>query len=217
MDLVTLTSSQRRKLRDQLRRARDASHYRRLLAILELDRGRSVAEVADLLRVTRQSVYNWGHSFAADPDPAALEDHYGIGRPSAWTEELQALLQAGLERRPEDLGAVGVNWTVPLLQEYLDSHGGLWLSDDTIRRELNRLGYVWKRFRYVLPPDPEREKKTGDPAAAAGPAAGQRQAGGGRNRPAPVPTAPRRLGPAWAGGAGADHRGQRQAGPVRGD
>ena len=25
-------------------------------------------------------------------------------------------------------------------------------------RELDGRGYVWKRFRYVLPPDPEREK-----------------------------------------------------------
>jgi transposase len=160
MDLVTLTSWQRRQLRDQLRRARDASHYRRLLAVLELDRGRPVAEVADLLQVTRQSVYNWGHCFAAHPDPAALEGHYGAGRPSAWTEELQELLRAGLERRPDELGAAGGNWTVSLLQDYLYRQGGRWLSDDTIRRELDRLGYVWKRFRYVLPPDPEREKKT---------------------------------------------------------
>jgi len=168
MSLVHLLSRQRRQLRKLLRRAQDASHYRRLLAILELDRGVPVAQVADLLRVTRQSVYNWASAFAAGCDPAALDDHYGRGRPSAWTEELQALLLAGLEQRPDELGYAGPNWTVPLLQEYLYGSSGRWLSDDTIRRELDRLGYVWKRFRYVLPPDPEREKKTRDPAAAAG-------------------------------------------------
>jgi transposase len=168
MSIVQLTPWQRRKLRTQLRRADDASYYRRLLAVLELDRGQSVAQVADVLRVTRQSVYNWACAFAADPDPAALQDHYGIGRPSAWTEELQALLLASLDQRPDALGYAGVNWTVPLLQVHLDRCGGRWLSDDTIRRELDRLGYVWKRFRYVLPPDPQREKKTRHPAAAAG-------------------------------------------------
>jgi transposase len=177
MSIVQLTPSQRRKLRTQLRRAEEASYYRRLLAILELDRGKTVAEVAASLRVTRQSVYNWARSFASCPDPAALQDHYGVGRPSAWTEGLEALLLAGLERRPDELGYAGVNWTVPLLQEYLYRCGGRWLSDDTIRRELDRLGYVWKRFRYVLPPDPEREKKTRHPAATAGVAAAQRQAG----------------------------------------
>ncbi|HTU18301.1 MAG TPA: hypothetical protein VMG10_09610 [Gemmataceae bacterium] len=70
-----------------------------------------------------------------------------------------------------------MSWAVPLLQEHLFQHGGRWLSDDTIRRELDRLGYVWKRFRHVLPPDPEREKKTRHPAAAARFAAPQRQVG----------------------------------------
>jgi hypothetical protein len=69
------------------------------------------------------------------------------------------------------MGYDAVNWTVPLLQEHLRTCAGRWLSDDTIRRELDRLGYTWKRFRYVLPPDPEREKKTRHPAAAAGDAA----------------------------------------------
>jgi len=177
MSIVQLTSSQRRRLRTQLRRATDAGYYRRLLAILELDRGQTVAEVAALLQVTRQSVYNWARSFEACPDPAVLQDHYGIGRPSAWTEQLQTLLLTSLQQRPDELGYVGVNWTVPLLQEHLFRHGGHWLSDDTIRRELDRLGYVWKRFRYVLPPDPEREKKTRHSAAIAGFAAPQCQAG----------------------------------------
>jgi transposase len=177
MSVVQLTASQRRQLRSHFRRAEGASHYRRLLALLELDRGQTVAEVAALLQVTRQSVYNWARAFAACPDPTALQDQYGIGRPRAWTEDLEALLLASLELRPDALGYAGVNWTVPLLREHLHRQGGRWLSDDTIRRELDRRGYVWKRCRYVLPPDPQREKKTGDPAAAAGTAAAQRQAG----------------------------------------
>lgn len=177
MSIVQLTSSQRHRLRTQLRHATDAGYYRRLLAILELDQGQTVAEVAALLQVTRQSVYNWARSFAACPDPAVLQDQYGIGRPSVWTEQLPTLLLTSLPQRPDQWGYVGVNWTVPLLQEHLFRHGGCWLSDDTIRRELDRLGYVWKRFRYVLPPDPQREKKTRPPSAAAGFAAAQRQVG----------------------------------------
>jgi transposase len=177
MNSVQLTASQRRTLRAQLRPAADASYYRRLLAILELDRGKAVAEVAALLQVTRQSVYNWARSFEACPEPATLRDRYGVGRPSAWTEGLEALLLASLEQRPDELGYDGVNWTVPLLREHLYRRGSRWLSDDTIRRELDRLGYVWKRCRYVLPPDPEGEKKTRHPAAAAGLAAAQCQAG----------------------------------------
>src|SRR4051794_32924912 len=108
MSIVHLTAAQRRKLQGHLRRARDARYYRHLLAILELDRGQSVAAVAQLLRVTRQSVYNWAHAFAACPDPAALQDRYSSGRPSAWTEDLEALLLDCLDHRPDELGYAGV-------------------------------------------------------------------------------------------------------------
>ena len=171
MSLVQLTPAQRRNLLAELRCAGRATDYRRLLAVLELDQGKSVAQVADLLRVTRQSVSNWASAFVACPDPDALLGHYGIGRPSSWTDPLRALLLTSLEQRPDELGYAAVSWTVSLLQEHLFRSAGRRLSDDTIRRELDRLGYVWKRYRYVLPPDPEREKKTRHPPAAAGDAA----------------------------------------------
>jgi transposase len=177
MRLVQLTPAQRSRLRAALRNTADAAAYRRLLAILELDGGQSVATVADQLGVTRQSVYNWADTFAQSPGVRVLRDHYGGGRPGLWDEPLRALLTACLRQRPDELGYAAVNWTVPLLQEHLERHGGCRLSDDTIRRELQRRGYVWKRYRYVLPPDPQREKKTRHPAAAAGLAAGQCAAG----------------------------------------
>jgi len=177
--VIRLTTRQRRQIRDRLRAARGAGYCKRLVALLELDGGTPVAAVADLLGVSRQSVYNWADGYRAAADPDALQDRYGGGRPSSWTAELRGLLRAALRRRPEHLGYVGVNGTVPLLREYLGDSGGPRLSDDTIRRHLDRLGYVWKRSRYVLPPDPEREKKTGDPPAVGGAAAAERRAGGG--------------------------------------
>ena len=48
---------------------------------------------------------------------------------------------------------------MPLLQEVLEIATEQWVSDDTLRRALDRLNYVWKRPRYDLDPDPEREKK----------------------------------------------------------
>jgi transposase len=177
MSILCLTSSQRRRLHDALSTTDDASYYRRLLAILQLDQGQSLVAVADALGVTRQSVYNWARAFQRSPRPATLEDHYGVGRPSLWTAELGELLRSCFRQRPDALGYAAVNWTVPVLQEHLQRSAGVWLSDDTIRRQLQRLGYVWKRYRYVLPPDPEREKKTAAPPAAEKPALACREAG----------------------------------------
>ena len=164
---LQLTAAQRRQLRRQLQHPGGARPYRRAVALLEVGRGQPVAEVADLLGVSRQSVHNWVQAYRRDPGPQALADGYGVGRPSLWTPRLLALLQEALRRRPDQLGYLAVNWTVPLLREHLGCAGDRWLSEDTIRRELDRLGYVWKRYRYVLPADPQREKKTADPPAPA--------------------------------------------------
>jgi transposase len=160
MSEIQLTVDQRELLQACLETPPSTGFYRRALALLALDEGQSVGEVAELLGVSRQSVYNWVQIYEQSPRPEALGDRYAGGRPSLWTELLERSLQGGLHRRPNDLGYPGMNWTVPLLREYLYDETASWLSEDTIRRELRRLGYVWKRYRYVLPPDPEREKKT---------------------------------------------------------
>ncbi len=163
----TLTRWQRQRLRRQLKETPDARVFQRTLGILEYDAGQSIAQIATRLRVSRQSVYNWIASYRHSPRPAALLDEDRPGRPSLWTENLRALVQSLFGQAPEACGYFAANWTVPLLQEELAHRTGQRLSDDTIRRELDRLGYTWKRSRYVLEPDPAREKKTAAAPASA--------------------------------------------------
>jgi transposase len=146
----------------QLRRTGDAGLFRRTFAVLEAAAGRPVAEIARLLRTSRVSVYHWIGCYRQARDPAVLADRRGGNHPSLWTEELQAALAATLRRRPEHFGYEAVEWTVPLLREHLAGWRGEGLSETSVRRRLHDLGYVWKRPRYVLDPDPEREKKTPD-------------------------------------------------------
>jgi transposase len=189
MSRLQLTYWQRRRLRRQLKAAGDARVLRRTLAILDFDRGRPAADIAELLGVTRQSVYNWVTSYARCPDPATLADGTREGRPRLLTDDEEGLLRLLLSCSPQWLGYAATGWALPLLQEELQRGGGVRPSDDTVRRCLRRLGYVWKRPRYVLAPDPEREKKTAHPPADSGLAQAQRGAGGGRDRPVAVPSA----------------------------
>jgi transposase len=135
------------------------------LAVLELDRGRSAADIAAMLGVTRQSVHNWSAAFVREPDPSVLCDEDRSGRPPLLDEQAEALLLSLMGQSPQDLGFPHTDWTVPLLQQELETGLGLRPSDETVRRGLRRLGYLWKRPRYVLDPDPEREKKTADSPA----------------------------------------------------
>lgn len=162
MGTLLLTATQRDQLEHQLRDTSDAGVFRRTLAVLEAANGRSIAEIARLLRTSRPSVYEWLETYRATPDPGSLLDHRGGNRPTLWTEELRALLAASLAGPPGHWGYAVVEWTIPLLQEHLARHGGVRPSSAALREELDRQEYSWKRPRRQLAPDPEREKKTAD-------------------------------------------------------
>jgi transposase len=182
MSQLQLTSYQRRRLCRQLAEARDARLYRRTLAVLEFDRGRSAADIAAMLRVSRQSVSNWVGAYALAHDPTALADADRPGRPPLLAEDADDLLRRLLGCSPQDLGYPATTWTVPLLQEQIQHETGQRPSDDTVRRKLHQLDYVWKRPRYVLDPDPElRGKKEAHPPADQAVAAAERGAGPGRD------------------------------------
>lgn len=176
---LKLTKWERHRLREQLKKTQDAHVYRRTLAVLEVSRGQAIVQVAQRLDVTRQSVHNWIASYASAHDPYALQDEVRTGRPTVWTVDHQAPLGWLMDHTPDEFGYFAVNWTVPLLQEEWEHGTGQPLSDETVRRGLQGLGYVWKRGRYELEPDPELEKKTSPSGSDSAFAAAQRAVGGG--------------------------------------
>lgn len=204
MEGVKLTWWQRHRLGEQLKGTQDAHLYRRTLALLEASRGQSIAQVAATLGVTRQSVYNWIASYVPAHDLHALQDKPRSGRPSFWTEDHQAVLRWLMDHTPDEFGYFAGDWTVPLLQEQWKHGTGLRLSPEIVRRGLQEVGYVWKRGRYELEPDPELEKKTPYSGSDSSFAAPQRAAGGGRDRSVAVSSFAGRLGAARTAPGGAD-------------
>src|SRR4051812_32456324 len=211
-----LTAAQRRALERELAPARDAALFRRILALLEVDAGCPVGEVAQRLRVDRRSVQRWIARYRRQPNVETLRHQPGQGRPRRWDQALETRLELAPSQRPTDLGYVGTGWTVPLLQQWLaGDRPGPPLSVATLRRRLRERDYVWKRFRYVLSPDPQREKKTPDPPPDPRLGAAHRALGPGRNRPAAAAAPAGGLGAPGPTGAGAPQRPKRPAHRVR--
>lgn len=216
MTTLTLTTWQRRRLERQLRETLDARVYRRTLAILEVAQGEAVASVARRLRVTSRVVHLWVEAYGQGHDPEVLRDSDRSGRPSLLTDQDRVLLLELLHHSPQDFDDAATEWTVGLLQEYLRGCTGKHLSEDTLRRELHRLDYAWKRPRYALDPDPQlRGKKEAYPRADQAVAAAQHGAGRRRDRPAAVPAVTRVLVAAGPAQAGAPVRPQPAADRVR--
>lgn len=157
-----LSEQQRAGLRQRLQTTTDAQVCRRCGALLDLDEGRLVAEVASEFGVTRQTLYNWRRRCLQD-DVFQLADQPRSGRPTKWKPEHLADLEDALARSPRDFGFQMIGWTAGLLKTLLAQRHGLQVSEDSVRDKLHELGYVWKRFRYTLRPDPQRVKKTAHP------------------------------------------------------
>lgn len=162
---LELSQSQVDTLREQVRLTRDARKLRRALALLSLYRGRSACEIAWELQVSLRTLYRWVEDLDFDMRIAAAGTQ-GIsrnqdigGRPRLLEDDLGEWIEAIVSYSPLHLGYNRTGWTLPLLQAHFKRWHGETISQSTLRRRLHELGYVWKRARYVLSPDPEKAKK----------------------------------------------------------
>ena len=150
-----------------LEHTRDARLIVRAYALLWLDDGDSIAEVATRLSVTRQTVYNWASRFQLRSTPefiARLVDEPRCGRPrTATAVTVEELLASVIERDPRELQYRSTVWTAPLLAQYVWDEQQLVVSDDSVRRIIARLHIRWKRPRHSLALRPEtwRQAKGG--------------------------------------------------------
>jgi transposase len=125
----------------------------RAQALLWVAAGSDVVEVAELLHVSRQTVYNWLSRFQerAELDlRARLLDAPRLGRPRAASGTIDALVATVIDGDPRQLGYHATVWTAPLLSQYLRDRHGIEVSERTVSRAIDRLSMRWKRPRHVL-------------------------------------------------------------------
>ncbi|MBF5046138.1 MULTISPECIES: helix-turn-helix domain-containing protein [Myxococcaceae] len=149
----------RERVRRMMRGTPDARLARRLVAVLQVLEGERPGRVATLMGVSRSTVHGWLRRLWRAQKPEALADRVRSGRPPLLQAAQRRRLQQLLARSPEDFGFFCTGWTVATLRAQLEAEGAPRVSDDTLREAVHRLGYRWKRPRYTLAPDPEREKK----------------------------------------------------------
>lgn len=148
-----LRARERQGLEAILHHPCDASSLRRAQALLWLDRGESVQEVATRLQLSRQVIYNWVRRFdlrAALPVAARVADGLRPGRPRTVTGVIDPVLEVVLEQDPHDWGYTHGVWTASLLQQHLAEVHQLYVSRPSVSLALVRLRIRWKRPRHHL-------------------------------------------------------------------
>jgi transposase len=151
--LPLLLNSKERSGLDQLARGLDDPRaLRRAQAVLWLDEEQSVAEVAERLQVSRQTIYNWAARLQARDGrglAATLLDAPRSGRPPTVQGLIEPLLDAVIDEDPRDFGYQAAVWTAPLLRHYLQEGSQVIASRQSVSLALARLRVRCKRPRYV--------------------------------------------------------------------
>jgi transposase len=153
MTLVTLSPEAWQALETLAAHTTDAQLLRRAQALLWLDEGETVAEVAARLRVTRQAVYKWVVHFQrrSTLDMATrLAPGKRSGRPRTVHGVIDPLILEVIDRDPRELGYRSTVWTAPLLCHYLREVHHLVVSRPSVSFAIARLGLRWKRPRHDL-------------------------------------------------------------------
>jgi transposase len=146
---LSLKTAQRSSLLNIYRRHSDPAVRLRAHIILLLGEGLPWSLITEALFCSTRTIARWKERFDVGGVNALLGRQRGV--PPRWSEEAEAILQDALEHSPDVLGYMAVNWTVPLLRQHIEKHWGQKPSDRELRRQVGKLGYVWKRPGLALP------------------------------------------------------------------
>lgn len=152
-DIINLTYQERSLLESVRASSHNAKQFQRAQALLLLDGGESVEGVAELLQVSRQTIYNWIARFEARTEwsvPHRLLDAPRSGRPATAAGIIDPLLDDIMETDPRESGYRSTVWTAELLQHYLADYHQIAVGRRSVRYALERLEIAWKRPRHTL-------------------------------------------------------------------
>lgn len=159
---LMLNPTERAQLAEAASKQKRVRNWRGMRAIELLAEGRRPEAVAEALGCARSSVYAWAKAWR-EMGLSGLQEGPRSGRKRSLQGQAELLLEELLkEGNPQRRGYRSSGWTVPLLKSELAKSGYV-VSERTVRRTpLKRLGFRWKRPKYVLGrPDPDHESKKG--------------------------------------------------------
>ncbi|MHB8450504.1 MAG: helix-turn-helix domain-containing protein, partial [Mycobacteriales bacterium] len=129
------------------KKGRRATHEERIAAVEMLRRGISADQVADVLTVSRASVFAW-MALYRQSGHQALSTKRASGRPPALSEAQRDQLARWICRDPRQLQFDFGLWTRRMVADLIERKFGLRLSAPTVGRILSNLGFSPQRPTY---------------------------------------------------------------------
>jgi transposase len=157
----SLTPEERAHL-EALARSSETVTYRRARTVLLSSQGARVPEIMAALGLSDRTVRDTIQRFNRHGVPS-LPRRKPPGKPRRCDPAAREALQELLHRPPTDFGIESRLWTAADLAAVAVQQGIVpAISQDTVRREIRRLGKSWQRAkRWTNSPDPDYSRKRG--------------------------------------------------------
>ena len=138
------------QLRARFNQTEDAdTRLRYQMVLLSSEKGLIPTEIASLTFRSHDTVTRVLNRFV-EGGLEAVPYHWGPGRAREMSEESQKELLRVIELDPNEIGVARANWTTQLLADYLEAKTGQAFDQETVRKYLHRLGYVYKRPNWTV-------------------------------------------------------------------
>lgn len=160
---LTFSGAQRQALYGRLARARQAGDLRqvmRICTILALSDGVSQEEVAELFKVSVQTLRNWVSRLLREGIEGLLRFKTSPGRPAKLTKTQRRKLYQWIKAGPAKAGFIGNCWRTPMIQEIIRQHFGVFYSVHYLSQLLKNMGLSYQKARFVSDHlDPEKRRQ----------------------------------------------------------
>lgn len=157
--IAVIPDEERILMRKEAQQTRDKNYARRLIAMLMLNQGMTVTEVAKMLCAARSSIGRWINWFTLH----GIEGLKSLkpGRAVRWpVKDILHILPLLVRRSPQDFGWLRSRWSTELLTLIVNRLFNVTVHSSTLYRYLKQAGIVWRRAAPTLKiKDPHYEEK----------------------------------------------------------
>lgn len=160
---ISITSDERKEL-EQFRRLSSSKDSEKALIILLCSEGQKVNQIATALKRNPHTVRDWLRRYKKS-GIKGLSRNYSPGRPDEKRSKIKEHITAIISSSPVVHGYNDHVWSVPLIAHDSMQKLNITVSNDTVTRALNSMGYSYKRPSKTVParaPSKEAKKQAID-------------------------------------------------------
>jgi transposase len=146
---ISITSDERKEL-EQFRRLSSSKDSEKALMVLLCSEGQKVDLIASTLRRNPHTVRNWLRRYKKS-GIKGLARNYSPGRPDEKRTKIKEHIAEIISNSPVMHGYNDHVWSVPLIAHDSRQKLNITVSNDTVTRALNSMGYSYKRPSKTVP------------------------------------------------------------------